>query len=843
KALIPRVPWYVAGGFVLFWVTIFLGVVVPLFNRLPEPKTLEDAGKGVFISERAQENLRVFDQIGVKTLGSANNEIQTLNFLLNELGKIQANANPDYVTMEIDHQIANGTYDRNSLYYVFQNIQNVIVRVAPKDRATGACVLINTHFDSKPTSHSASDAGHMVVVLLEVIRIITTQDLGLENTLIFLFNGAEENTLQGSHAFLQHEWYLCVAVVINLDSAGSGGKELLFQSGPKKVWLLNVYKKSIKHPFATTVGEEIFQTGIVPSDTDMKIFLLGERIGYDFGMCKNGYVYHTKFDRYDIIPRASLQNTGDNILSLVIAVANAPELTETTAEESAVFFDVLGVFFITYSASFGTTLNYAVAAVTIVLVYVSLLRIAAVSKVTSEQVLNWFVLILVVQLVAFVLGLGLPIVVGYMFDKYGLTLSYFSTPAISLGLYVCPSLVGLALPSYIYLKLQKNENVTYAHQLQMALHAHAVILSVLCAGINYYGLRSTYIFTWTLIFYAIPLALNLLTTLQDRGWSWTGVLKIIQIAPFMYNSYLFYTLVVILTPMMGRFGQNTNPDLIISALVALGTILSMGFLILLVHMSRRSGIVLVALLAVSAATIYIASSTQIGFPYRPKTNVQRVNYLVTRRIFYEYDGTVIRDESGYVMSMQDRRGSAPFVEAGVNLKGMVSVGSDCSAYPGCGVPISDWRYWNSRLNLTWVPRTTQLVTIDQKPIEILKKTVLEGGTTVRFDLKLYLTNHATVMVQPYPGATLTNWTLPSEYLATGSPYIVFYSYGVNPTDPTLSLEITKSNGDFDVPVLILAVARQHMEMQRDQESQEFYDSFPNFAAPVEWPADHHQYIL
>lgn len=61
-----------------------------------------------------------------------------------------------------------------------------------------------------------------------------------------------------------------------------------------------------------------------------------------------------------------------------------------------------------------------------------------------------------VQVVAFVLGLGLPISVAYLFDKYGLTMTYFSTPALSLGLYVCPSLLGLALPSYVHLRMQQN---------------------------------------------------------------------------------------------------------------------------------------------------------------------------------------------------------------------------------------------------------------------------------------------------------------------------------------------------------------------------------------------------
>lgn len=43
----------------------------------------------------------------------------------------------------------------------------------------------------------------------------------------------------------------------------------------------------------------------------------------------NGYIYHTKYDRIDVIPRGAMQNTGDNILSLVRALANATELHDT----------------------------------------------------------------------------------------------------------------------------------------------------------------------------------------------------------------------------------------------------------------------------------------------------------------------------------------------------------------------------------------------------------------------------------------------------------------------------------------------------------------------------------
>lgn len=59
--------------------------------------------------------------------------------------------------------------------------------------------------------------------------------------------------------------------LINLDSAGSGGREVLFQSGPNHPWLMKYYRE-VPHPFATSMGEEIFQADLIPSDTDFRIF-------------------------------------------------------------------------------------------------------------------------------------------------------------------------------------------------------------------------------------------------------------------------------------------------------------------------------------------------------------------------------------------------------------------------------------------------------------------------------------------------------------------------------------------------------------------------------------------
>ena len=43
-------------------------------------------------------------------------------------------------------------------------------------------------------------------------------------------------------------------------------------AGPEHPWLASIYGKHAPHPFGSVVGEEIFQSGIIPGDTDFRIY-------------------------------------------------------------------------------------------------------------------------------------------------------------------------------------------------------------------------------------------------------------------------------------------------------------------------------------------------------------------------------------------------------------------------------------------------------------------------------------------------------------------------------------------------------------------------------------------
>ncbi|CAB1352076.1 unnamed protein product [Coregonus sp. 'balchen'] len=164
----------------------------------------------------------------------------------------------------------------------------------------------------------ASDDAVSCAVMLEVLHSLANLSTPLRHGVVFLFNGAEENVLQASHGFItQHPWAKQVRAFINLEAAGVGGKEVVFQTGPENPWLVQAYVHAAKHPFASVVGQEVFQSGVIPSDTDFRIYRdFGNIPGIDLAFIENGFLYHTKYDTSDRILTDSIQRAGEPSRSL-----------------------------------------------------------------------------------------------------------------------------------------------------------------------------------------------------------------------------------------------------------------------------------------------------------------------------------------------------------------------------------------------------------------------------------------------------------------------------------------------------------------------------------------------
>lgn len=74
--------------------------------------------------------------------------------------------------------------------------------------------------------------------MLEALRVMSHSPRELTNAVIFLFNGGEESLQDASHAFITQqpkEIEGTIRSVCNLESAGTGGQEIVFQATSEEV--------------------------------------------------------------------------------------------------------------------------------------------------------------------------------------------------------------------------------------------------------------------------------------------------------------------------------------------------------------------------------------------------------------------------------------------------------------------------------------------------------------------------------------------------------------------------------------------------------------------------------
>jgi len=210
---------------------------------------------------------------------------------------------------------------------------------------------------------ASSDANAEIAIMTELLHLFLHDPLDVD--VIFNFNGGEEFLLPAAHGFVtSHPWASEICAQINLESAGSGGRELLFQAGPHNRWIAEAYGKSVKRPYGSSIPQVLFQLGIIPGDTDYRVYRdFGGIPGADFAVLTNGWVYHTWRDDMAHIDFRSLQRYGDTINDFAHGLATKlrkgrPAGADVT--DAAVFFDIGGVFFVHYSASFARTLHVAI---------------------------------------------------------------------------------------------------------------------------------------------------------------------------------------------------------------------------------------------------------------------------------------------------------------------------------------------------------------------------------------------------------------------------------------------------------------------------------------------------
>lgn len=828
--LVPSMLLYL----MLHWLLVLLSLRQLLL--LPSP--------GLFSAARARDYLEQITGFGPRPVGSPANEILTVNYLLGQIKLIEQDSS-DVHKITVDVQRPTGSFSLDFLggftsYY--DNITNIAVKLEPGGGAEHA-VLANCHFDSVANTPGASDDAVSCAVMLEVLHVLSRSSEPLQHAIIFLFNGAEENILQASHGFItQHPWAKMIRAFINLEAAGVGGKELVFQTGPENPWLVHAYASAAVHPFASVAAQEVFQSGIIPSDTDFRIYRdFGNIPGIDLAFIENGYIYHTKYDTPDRILTDSIQRAGDNILGVLKYLATNDELAHSSEYRhgNIVFFDVCGLFVLVYPARVGAVINSLIASAAVLYLGKKFFR----PRNGGVGHMRDLVYGIGIMLISWLSALVTVLIIALFVSVTGHSLSWYTHFYVSVLLYGSAALAKLILvhtlaKKYFFVDLSE----LYLGDLffDVSLVAWWFILVVFV----YNHLCSAYIF-------ALWVAFPMLTKLGSRReftekgptLKFAVMYALGLFVPYLHMMYHVWAVFEMFTPILGRSGTEIPPDAVLAFLVAGCTILLTSYFINFIYLANDTKKTLLSLTSVSAITLLLVCSG-IFFPYtsdpaNPKP--KRIFLQHTTRTFHGLDGTVLRKDSGIWINGFDYTGISHITPHLPELT--ESIRAPCEDAPFCGFP---WYFpVHFLIRKNWYLPAPE-VPVKERPELLMrsKEKMPWGATRLTFDVKG--PSHMTLYLRPHNGSTLSTWSLgdgiPGE--GAGGDYFVFYSHGLQAPTWHFWIEV-KSSWENPEGTLTLAIASHYFfgEDQKTPQLEELKPRFPKWSFPSSWVCTYDLFVF
>ncbi|XP_022887666.1 endoplasmic reticulum metallopeptidase 1 [Olea europaea var. sylvestris] len=455
----------ITGFKVLFALAIMYGLISyivhsAIYMEFIKPLGI-DAPLDRFSEARAIEHVRVLSEdIGGRQEGSPGLR-KAAEYIKAQLDVTKERAGSN-LRIEIEETTVTGSFNMiflgHSISLAYRNHTNILMRISSVDsQDADASVLLNGHFDTPPGSPGAGDCGSCVASLLELARLTVDSDWVPPKPVIFLFNGAEELFLLGSHGFMTtHKWRDTVGAFVDIEASGTGGFDLVCQSGPGS-WPSSVYAQSAMYPMANSAAQDFF--GAIPGDTDYRMFSkdYGDIPGLDIIFLLGGYFYHTSFDTVERLLPGSMQARGDNLFSLMKAFTNSSKLLNAqeraifraSANESdnqqAIFFDYYSRFLVFYSRK--QAILFHSIPVAIFLLMPLLLRLPSCGLICLFNTYCDFLKGMLYHASGIILAVVFPVTFAILRLLFcGHSMHWFANPCLAFMMFVPCSLIGLIFP-------------------------------------------------------------------------------------------------------------------------------------------------------------------------------------------------------------------------------------------------------------------------------------------------------------------------------------------------------------------------------------------------------------
>ncbi|CAK9176038.1 unnamed protein product [Ilex paraguariensis] len=473
--------------------------------------------------------------------------------------------------------------------------------------------------------------------MLEIARLTVDSGWIPPRPIIFLFNGAEELFMLGSHGFMTtHKWRDTIGAFINVEASGTGGLDVVCQTGPGS-WPSYIYSQSALYPMANSAAQDVF--GAVPGDTDYRIFAndYGNIPGLDIIFLLGGYFYHTSSDTVERLLPGSIQARGDNLFGVVKALSNSSKLRNAhdreslrdtavgSEDERAVFFDYLSWFLIFYSRRQAMILHSIPFALYFLMPF--FLRLPN-SGVWSSFMTFWdFFKGMILHAIGIILAIIFPVIFSILRLLFsGHSMHWFANPYLAFMMFIPCSLAGLLIPRIVWrcFPLSQDVSVLKSSKEQLADEARfwgafglyaLLTLAYLLAGLN-----GGFLTFWSAAF-MLPAWISFCVSIKSFGHKSlrSTACYVVPLIPFLiYSVYFGGLMAQFLIEKMGMMGSLPPPygyfipDAVVAATIGIVTGWCTGPLIPVAgHWLARSSIMQFLL---HISVLALALSSQF-FPY------------------------------------------------------------------------------------------------------------------------------------------------------------------------------------------------------------------------------------
>lgn len=457
-----------------------------------------------------------------------------------------------------------------------------------------------------------------------------------------------------------------------------------------------------------------------------------------------------------------------------------------------------------------------------------------------------------------------------IYDAAGRPLSYYSELWLLYGIYFSPFYLGLALGPMLYFTLNKKLPLTVSHEVQLFLHSHAILLSVLLIITTGARIRSAYIILVALIFYCASSGLSTIFRLINHrrlGWIYFHVIGLVL--PFIFFAYLCNVAFTTFIPMAARIGPDQYPDLVIAAFCSLIAIFLGGFIVPLIGLCTRRWWVYGGLFGLFSVAGIILLATPVGFPYRPETSPQRYWIFHTNRVFYSFgDDSIRKSDSGYMLLPMDRNSQPSFIQVGSSrpffqqysntllnyhfqsyvpeMEKALPVEEDCAKEIFCGIPLYRSSMTSQARFSHWIPASEPYLNTSVTLTRIINQ--IPAG---RMAFQVDGPSRMAIYIAPAKGLKITNWSFHPDTpqvripgMPDRSGYFIARTAGKINRPYSFWFELdTPSDWPENTPQVTIGIVGHftYHDEQITQDFRRFLNSFPDWAEVTPWMVGYRVY--